>query len=256
MTKLLIDADILLYQSAAVCEEAKEVEPGYWTWYVEEQKVLDTINDKLKYYMEHLSADDYVLCLSDNTNFRKSLTDTYKGKRSNLKRPILLKKLRQNFIDSGAVVYPNLEADDVMGILSTSEEDCIIVSSDKDMKTIPGWFFKDTETGLVKITEEQADYYHLYQTLIGDAIDGYSGITGVGPVAAEKILAKGATWENVLDNFLKKGYSEEYALLQARLARILRTTDYNHETKEPILWTPETVTPSTQTEKQESLSSS
>lgn len=239
MTKLLLDGDILLYQSAAFNEEALEISPGYWTWHVEESKVLKTINDKLDYLMELLDADDYVICLSDETNFRKTLTETYKGKRSNLKRPILLKKLRQDFIDKGAVVWPNLEADDILGIMSTSEKDCIVVSADKDLKTIPGWFFKDTEIGLQEITQEQADYYHMYQTLTGDPIDGYSGIVGVGPVAAEKILAKGATWENVLSAFTKKGYTEEYALLQARLARILRASDWDFETKQPILWTPQ-----------------
>lgn len=238
MTKLLIDGDIVLYTSAAFSEEALEVEPGYWTWHVDEKKVLNTIKDKLDFLMELLDADDYVFCLSDTSNFRRTLTDTYKGKRSNLKRPILLKKLRQDFIEKGAVVWPNLEADDVLGIMSTSEKGNIVVSADKDLKTIPGWFFKDTETGLQEITQEQADYYHLYQTLIGDPIDGYSGITGVGPVAAEKILAKGATWDNVLQAFLKKGYTEDYALLQARLARILRASDWNFETKEPILWNP------------------
>ena len=65
MTKLLIDADILLYQSAAVCEEAKEVEPGYWTWHVEEQKVLEigSYNDNLNFHF----SETFSGCL-DSTN--------------------------------------------------------------------------------------------------------------------------------------------------------------------------------------------
>jgi DNA polymerase-1 len=236
--KLLIDADILLYTSAATHEEALEVEPGYWTWHVKEYLVWKTIKDKLAFYMDHLKGTEYILCLSDTTNFRKTIVaDTYKGKRSNLRRPILLKKLRQDLIDQGAVIYPNLEADDVMGIISTSEENCIVVSSDKDLKTIPGLYFKDSESGLQTITTEDADYYHLYQTLIGDAIDGYGGIKGVGPVAAHKLL-KQPTWETVLNAYLKAGYTEDYALQQARMARILRASDWNSETQEPILWEP------------------
>jgi DNA polymerase-1 len=238
MTTLLVDADILIYQSAASHEEAVEVEPGYWTWFVDEKKVKDTIKDKLAYYMDHLGGTEYHLCLSDVTNFRRQLARTYKGKRANLRRPILLKKLRQDFIDDNAMMISNLEADDVMGIMSTSLSDAIIISIDKDMRTIPGKYFKDAETGLQEISEEQADYQHLYQTLIGDQVDGYAGIKGVGPVAAQKILDKGATWENVLSAFLKAGYTEDYALLQARMARILRTSDFNHETKEVKLWTP------------------
>jgi DNA polymerase-1 len=236
--KLLIDADILIYQSAASHEEATEVEPGYWTWFVDEKKVKETIKDKLTYYMDHLGGTEYHLCLSDVTNFRRQLATTYKGKRSNLRRPILLKKLRQDFIDDGAIVMPNLEADDVMGIMSTSNENSIIISIDKDMQTIPGRYFKDTETGVKEISVDQADYYHMYQTLIGDAVDGYSGIKGVGPVAAQKILERGTDWENVLSAFTKAKYTEEYALTQARMARILRAEDWDEERQEVKLWNP------------------
>jgi DNA polymerase-1 len=36
----------------------------------------------------------------------------------------------------------------------------------------------------------------------------------------------------------KHGLSEEYMLRQARLARILRASDYDFKRKEPILWLP------------------
>ena len=36
---------------------------------------------------------------------------------------------------------PTLEADDAMGIYATSNDDCIIVSPDKDMKQIPGTLY-------------------------------------------------------------------------------------------------------------------
>jgi DNA polymerase-1 len=219
-------------------EVATEVEPGYWTWFVDYKKVCATIKDKLDYLMEHLSADDYILCVSDVTNFRKDLISTYKGKRSNLRRPILLKKVRQDFLDQGGKLIPNLEADDTMGILATSMEDTIIVSIDKDMKTIPGKYFKDTETGVQDISLEEANYNHLYQTLIGDSIDGYTGVPGVGPVAAEKILTESPTWDAVVSAFKKKKLTEEDALLQARLAKILRAEDYDSEKGVPILWTP------------------
>ncbi len=38
------------------------------------------------------------------------------------------------------------------------------------------------------ITLAEADRYHLYQTLVGDATDGYPGCPGVGEVAANKVL--------------------------------------------------------------------
>jgi DNA polymerase-1 len=58
-------------------------------------------------------------------------------------------------------------------------------------------------------------------------------------VKAEKLLT-GITqrWPIVLEAFLKAGLTEQDALTQARLARILRFSDWDNETKQPILWSP------------------
>ena len=39
--------------------------------------------------------------------------------------------------------------------------------------------------------------------------------------------------------FKKAGLTEDDALVQARVARILRAEDFNFETQEVILWNPE-----------------
>ena len=75
---------------------------------------------------------------------------------------------------------PSLEGDDVMGILATSDKiirgEKVIVSIDKDMKTIPGLVFnpsRDNEPRGVSVGE--ANYWHLFQALTGDQVDGYAG---------------------------------------------------------------------------------
>ena len=46
-------------------------------------------------------------------------------------------------------------------------------------------------------------------------------------------------WDAVVEAFtFKAGLTEADALKQARLARILRWSDWNSETKTPILWSP------------------
>ncbi|NIR13552.1 MAG: exonuclease, partial [Desulfobacterales bacterium] len=79
-------------------------------------------------------------------------------------------------------VIPKLEADDVMGVISTRSKDkTIIVSEDKDMEQIPGWIFnpnKDEEPR--KIGEEQADLKFYIQAASGDPTDNYAGCPGVG----------------------------------------------------------------------------
>lgn len=236
MTTLLIDADILAYRSAFGQEVATEVEPGYWTWGCSLDKVKADILNSIEWYKDKLKAEEVILCLSDTTNFRHQISSTYKGNRSWMKRPVVLKPTREWMIeDHNAVIYPGLEGDDVLGILA-NEPDTIIISIDKDLKTVPGKHWYQDEVHTTNL--EQADYWHMYQTLCGDVADGYGGCPGVGPVSAKAILEKGTDWDNIVKTFEKKGLDADYALTQARLARILRHGDYNHETKEPILWTP------------------
>jgi DNA polymerase-1 len=138
-----------------------------------------------------------------------------------------------------------------MGVLATypSKTQKIIVSQDKDMKTIPTtvWNGKD----LLHVTEDEADYNHMYQTLIGDSTDGFKGCPGVGPVKATKLLdaqhmktrlaeisLNRWLWEAVKATYEKAGLTEADALQQARLARILRWSDWDSENKKAILWTP------------------
>lgn len=194
----------------------------------------------IAFLMSKLGATDYTLCLSDDTNFRKGLYDKYKGQRSWMRRPLALKAIRKWFIEEhDAVIMPNLEGDDVMGILATDPHkthNTIIVSIDKDMKTIPGHYYRDDT--LFNISSEEAEYYHLFQTLTGDVADGYPGCPKVGKVTAKEILDKDCSWEAVVKAFKKAKLTEEDALLQARLARILRHQDYNFEENVPYLWTP------------------
>ena len=76
------------------------------------------------------------------------------------------------------------------------------------------------------------------QTLTGDPTDGYSGCPSIGKVSAERILKDNSTWQAVVDTYKKKKLSEDAALQQARVARILRASDYDFKKKEIKLWLP------------------
>jgi DNA polymerase-1 len=142
-----------------------------------------------------------------------------------------------------SVSKKGLEADDVMGILSTKFKGrAVIVSIDKDMKTIPGKFYHlhPDKTGTWHETSEKdADYSFLLQALMGDAVDGYGGVPGIGPKTADKLLKKhGAVWKTVEDAYIKAGLTKEDALVNARMARILRQEDWDFEKEEVRLWEP------------------
>ena len=80
----------------------------------------------------------------------------------------------------------------------------------------------------------------MIQTLAGDQTDGYSGVPGIGVKRAETLFNKeGYSWTTVVKAFTDKGLTEEDALLNARLARILTIDDYDTNEQQPKLWSPE-----------------
>jgi len=246
---LLIDGDVVAYQAASAAEVATDWGDGYWTWHCDEYEVRSVILNSLDRTMDLLSGHSYKLCLTDSEgNFRKSILPTYKGNRSSIKKPLVLKAIRQWMIDDlGAYFRPGLEGDDCMGILATvkGKDERVIVSIDKDMKSVPGLYCRDPSTGeIISISEKEANYWHLFQTLTGDTTDGYKGCPGIGPVKAEAILNDPAidlvitAWEAVVKTYERAGLNEAEALIQARVARILRASDYDFQNRSPILWQP------------------
>jgi DNA polymerase-1 len=190
--------------------------------------------------MSILNADKYLLFLSDEKNFRKGVYPQYKALRERKKRPVILKHFKEYLIkERQAIILPNLEGDDAIGIYATNgsvTDETIIVSEDKDLKTIPGYLYKGGEVKWY--SKEDANFWHLYQTLIGDQTDGYPGCKGIGPKKAQEALQKSPTWETVVKFFEANEQTEEDALVQARCARILHAEDWDAEKQEVKLWSP------------------
>lgn len=252
---LLIDADIVAYQIAATNQTDWKWDADEVSHLVNEPEVAFKEADVyLAELVEKLKADEMIICLTDDVNFRKSVLPTYKMNRAGVVKPELLKPLKDYFAaEYKSYKKPGLEADDVMGILSTHPKiipgQKIIVSIDKDLKQIPGWLYNPRKHSKpVLIEERDATYYHMTQTLTGDAVDGYKGCPKIGPKTAEKILfgcsPPWGTWEEswqaVVATFESKGLTEADALVQARVARMCRWQDYDFKKKEVRLWQPPT----------------
>lgn len=190
---------------------------------------------------KRFDTDDVLMCISAGRNFRYDVDPTYKQNRKGTRKPLaynaVLEKVEANY---PSFKHDGLEADDVMGIFATRDSNTIICSMDKDMKTIPCTLF-DGKT-VKKIDKATADYWFFYQVLVGDTADGYPGLPGTGPKKAEAILTKTrsteSAWPLVVAAYEKKGLTEADAIKQARMARILRNSDWDAKKKEPILWTP------------------
>jgi DNA polymerase-1 len=93
-----------------------------------------------------------------------------------------------------------------------------------------------------QIPQRLADYNFMIQVLTGDKVDGYDGIDGVGIKTAEKLIKKYTNvplldlWKIVKGIYKDKGYTEQEALQQARVAHILRHGEYNKKTGKVTLW--------------------
>jgi 5'-3' exonuclease len=236
---LLIDADYIVYKCCAATET--EIDFGEDLIVVTSRfsEAYEYVERELYNIASDLGCfDDSILFFSDSVNFRKSIDPAYKGHR-NRKKPCgykrVINKLKEDY---HVVIMPTLEADDALGIYATKEPGHIICSPDKDMRQIPGQLF-DLTQGVVEITPEMGDRWHLIQAMAGDQTDGYAGIPGIGIKRAEALLeANGATWQTVVDAFAAKDLDESVALMNARLAKILQCDDYDFTNQEPRLWNP------------------
>jgi len=251
--KIFIDGDIILHKNAAVAEEAINWGDDWWGLYADlrtaKSQVMADIGNYLKAtkncyaQFKDIEVGDIgdiklTIVLSDKeNNWRHQILPSYKLNRKSKRKPILLNPLREWMIKvHGAIWWAGLEADDVIGILASRES--IVISEDKDFETIPCLLYKPSRDKLQKITKLKANKTHLYQTLTGDAADGYSGCPGIGPVNAKRILDVG-TWKEVVVAYEGAGLEEEDAMVQARVAHILRSkVEYRRKSCKVRLWHP------------------
>ena len=244
MSKLLIDADILLYRAASSVEREIEWEEDIFTLYADLNEAKTAFKVQLQRIQDKLKSDDVLCCLTSRSgNFRKQVSPTYKSNRKGTRKPVGYVALCDWVSDTyDSITKPNLEADDVMGILQTKPENIgktIIVSDDKDMKTIPGKLYRPTADEMLDVTEADAEAFFLQQCLQGDQVDGIPGLKGCGEKTAKKILGIRPSWGAVEQAYVKAGYTKDDAIQQARLVRILHWSDVDSK-GEPILWTPNT----------------
>lgn len=254
---VLIDGDFYLYMASAACEHDVQWDEENHVLVGNAAEAYEIVKARIEEILEHFNSRDHAIAVGEKGDrcFRYDLYPQYKGNRKATRKPLgyfdVLDRLKAEY---NVISFPKLEADDVVGILATKpgNRERIIVSRDKDLKTIPGKLWNGKK--FYNIPEAEADYYHMLQTLMGDVTDGYSGCPGIGPKKAEAILnldhedlrtrgtlsaeVKGIVWRAIVRTFESKGLTEADALVQARLARILRWTDWDSEKKEPILWTP------------------
>ena len=237
---LLIDTDFVAYKAAQACEECIDFGDDVVIAQSDFKETLKVFERELRKIQTAMMDDEIILYFSSPKNFRKEIFPDYKGHR-NRRKPLGYKRLVNLCCDNfNVVIRDGLEADDSLGMDATKHPstDNVIVSPDKDMRQIPGVLW-DLTNDVEEITKEDGDRWHLIQALAGDATDGYSGCPGIGVKRASDILNKHKTpWSAVCKAYEDKGLSDDDALMNARLAKILQHEDYDYDKQQPILWSP------------------
>ena len=253
---IIVDADTIAVQIGAAIQVPIKWSDEVYSMFADGNEAWIQVQDYISDLQAKVSSlmgttieeSPIILAFSDPRRmyFRHKRLPSYKSNRQNREGPMLVVFLKEKMTEEyKTYCIKDLEADDILGILATDEhlipEDCVMVSVDKDLQTIPGRHYNPNkpDEGITWISDEVSNVNHLHQTLVGDSSDGYSGCPGVGPVTARKIQLHGdRAWTNVVTAYRKAGKTEEDALIQARVSRILRSDNYSFSTKEITLWRP------------------
>lgn len=279
---LVMDGDWLVFQAMSAAEFDASWEEEIWHRCCDHAKAREILENSIKSYETRKKAwvgSPKVLAFTASVNWRKQLVDpTYKDNRKSTKKPVGYFEFLEELFkrdDVYCVREDTLEGDDVMGIIASNPmafgaHKAVIVSCDKDFKTIPNCDFLWCTTGnILTQTFESAQWWHLFQTIKGDVTDGYSGIPRWGdtaegflndPFFTEPVTsvaksgknkgqevtkwvkrapdASESLWDCIVSIGAKEGMTEDDIIKQAQMARILRYDEYNIDTKEITLWQP------------------
>lgn len=227
-----------------VLEQRTMVEPVENALQIAKSRVTKIYNRLEELTQEPIDSFILILSPAGKTCFRYEVAQTipYKSKRPPGK-PKHWQAVRDYLVQQwGArICEDQLEADDALGIMSTSPEyinKSIIASIDKDMLTVPGWHYNYDTDHLRKLDDFESIRYLVRQVLTGDAADSIPGLRNVGRITAKKLIDQ---WHSDIDHIVEVplyrialldkardyyticGYSDEYFDEMLDLVTILTT---------------------------------
>jgi DNA polymerase-1 len=241
---LLVDAEIIAHKVCSECLQEEMVNKDEWTFTLDEREARRNFAARVDSARREVGgAERVVVAVGRKPYWRTRVWREYKAGRAERRNPLgYLALLSWACKEWDCAMGEGLEADDVLGIWHTLKTDSVVVSNDKDMRTVPGalYNFDVPQPRVESITEEQADMNHLVLALSGDPGDGYPGAKGVGPVTAGRELAavpRMARLAKALELFERAGHDRKHANTMLCLARVLRHGDYDEATQEVRMFT-------------------
>jgi DNA polymerase-1 len=226
----LLDGDIIAYRAASIASSADDA--------------ANAVHETVAGWMSGPGCDECVIALTSKPSFRYNLYPEYKANRKDKPKPEFLNECYTELEKHPWLRITGTEGDDVLGIVSTRGEigDHVIVTIDKDLLQIPGRHWNPDKGEHRIVLEDEADLLFHMQWLMGDRTDNIPGIPKVGPAKAAKMLTDVPMAERtakVLEIYESFGLDREYAITMARLVHILNKSNYNKETGEITMWSPD-----------------
>lgn len=270
--KALIDGDIVVYMCCAAQQITGDFDDGHGEEVMfDVEEATSGAMRMIRNWTKKAGCKHPIVCFTGDTNFRKRIYPEYKANRTAEKPKAYLDVREAIEIEYETWCIEGLEADDVMGIAGSRDpNNFVVVSRDKDMLTIPGRVFNpDHDKKPRLIRREVADKLWMMQTMMGDKTDNYPGIPKVGEVKAQEILTDPHTiikapaeyyksgknkgkmkpdkwvrghrcslWDSMKSYATRYGTDETHLIKMARVARILRTGEFDTNTRTVKLWLP------------------
>lgn len=175
---LAVDADIIAYRTASVCED-------HWEGACEE-----IIQSTLEEIATDTGISTMRLYISGRNNFRYDVAKTkpYKGNRATMVRPQYLQHCKDFMVKQyDALVVNGYEADDAIAS-DMVQNGAIHCGQDKDIYQIAGRHYNYVKKEWRDVDEEEAALILYRQVLCGDTSDNIPGLPRVGAKTAEKVI--------------------------------------------------------------------
>jgi 5'-3' exonuclease len=218
--KLLIDGDILVYRAGFAAEKIEIGEDGEKLLRVEPvENALHNVDKSMYKLLMALKATSYEVFLTataDDTNFRLKIDPNYKKNRIRQRKPIYYHQVREHLFNKwDAQIVKGAEADDALGVAQVNAtEETVICSIDKDLNMIPGNHYNIAKDFFYTIDPWEARFMFYSQILTGDRVDNIPGLTGIGPIKANKILQDCETETHLYRCCLGAYQNQEYRMIQ------------------------------------------
>ena len=183
--------------------------------------------------------------LSLNALSNGTIQSGYKSNRKDDIKPIgydlILEVLLNEF---KCYFHKEWEADDAVVLSKKLKPSAVLIACDKDVlqQSIGRHYVYDKRKKFVEVSAETAGYYQYYQAIVGDPVDGYGGVKGIGAKGAAKYISPAfnqeGLWHGVLSAHFSKQYPERTAIYHMQMACMHQLVINNKRQVEVSLWTP------------------